>query len=117
MGPAGVAGSPGGVTPIKILMFSALAALATPAIAAPYAVIFEVTRGQDGNIEKLAVSKVIDPKSGSTAAVGVKVPQAYVDKARERIQAKPAAPDKPHYFTYFFFDPRDPTNLDVAVTD
>ena len=102
---------------LKIALMLAVSAFSSSAIAAPYAVVFEVTRSPDGKVEKLAVSKVIDPKSGSTAAVKVDVPQTFIDAVREEIQEKPSDPEKPHYFTYFFFDPRYPSALNVGMTN
>ncbi len=79
-------------------------------VATHYAVIFEVTTDATGTVTRVAISKVIDAGSGSTNAVDVAVPDAYVAAARILIEAKAKANPAPSetYYTYFFFDPAAP---------
>ncbi len=74
-----------------------------------YTVIFEVTLGPDNRVADLKVAKVIDPASGSTAAVDIPVPEAYVQAAREHLLTKTYSGDQRKFFTYLYFDPKHPT--------
>jgi len=85
-----------------------------------YGVIFGITIDEKGELISLRVSKVIDPKSGSTDAVDVAVPDSYVSAVRELVIAKKYEPrlkdGKPvEFFTWFYFDPADPTRADVTA--
>src|SRR6267143_7109713 len=71
-----------------------------------YAVIFGLTVDAGSRIRTFHVSKVTDPKSGTTDAVDVKVPQSFVDAARKKAAAKHYDPKlkdgKPvEFFTYY----------------
>jgi len=84
-----------------------------------YSVIFGVTVDADSKIQQFRVSKVIDPKSGKTDAVEVKVPNKYVEAAREKFAGKKHAPElkegKPvEFFTYYIYSPEHPA---VVITD
>jgi len=79
-----------------------------------YAVILEVTASADGTVDGVRVSRVIDPSTGSKQPVAVSVPEPYLRDARAKIAARRRAPDiqdgqpKP-YFTYFYYDPDQPS--------
>jgi hypothetical protein len=84
-----------------------------------YSVIFGVTLDNDSKIEQFHISKVIDPKSGKTDAVDVKVPKKYVKAARKKFASKKHDPKlengKPvEFFTYYYYSPDYP---DVVITD
>src|SRR5215470_8722495 len=73
-----------------------------------YSVIFGVVIGRDLGVQGFRVAKVIDPKSRSTRAVDVDVPEEYVLAARRKVQAKGYSPqlkdDEPtEFFTYFYY--------------
>lgn len=103
-----------------VLAFAPL--LAQAAIDLPpaklYAVIFGITLNQEGHLLALKVDKVIDPGTGSTAPVQVPVPRSFIVSVRQRVIAKRYKPNidngvpKP-FFTYFFFDPRQPGRTDI----
>ena len=84
-----------------------------------FAVIFAVTVDAKGKVSSFRVSKVTDALSGSTAAVNVPVPESYVAAARAKFAAaaekKPPSPGEANkeFFTYYYFDPRQPTNVDI----
>jgi hypothetical protein len=95
--------------------------LGSPSYAAQrvYSVIFEVSEDGQGKVTDVTVAKVIDPMSGSTKPVQVSVSETYLASARaeiaRRAEARRSAGEtsKPHYFTYFYYDPRLPDRLDV----
>lgn len=78
-----------------------------------YSVIFAVDVDAQGQITGFNVEKVIDPKSGSTAAANVPVPDVYIEAARKKAAANAKAGEAKRYFTYYFFDPRFPESADV----
>jgi hypothetical protein len=83
-----------------------------------YAVVFGVVIGENGDLKSFRVVKVFDSQSGSTDAIDVKVPPAYVSAARAQLMKKrPKATledGKPkEMFTYLFFDPKQPTRADI----
>jgi hypothetical protein len=89
-----------------------------------YTVIFGVTVGTDSKLQSFRVSKVTDPKTRTTDPVDVQVPQAYIDAARKKYDAKRHEPKlkdgKPvEFFTYFYFTPAHPatviTDLDQSI--
>ena len=88
----------------------------TPAVASTprFAVIFEVNLLENGQVDTLVVDHVIDAQSGSKEPVKLAVPESYV-AVRTKLNAKAAPPTKRHFFTYFFYDPSDPTNTDFGV--
>jgi hypothetical protein len=77
-----------------------------------YAVIFDVTVNSSGVVDTLKVAKVIDPSSGTTNAVQIKVPVSYVSAARSALMTHKYDPDPKHFSTYFFYDPARPTHAD-----
>ena len=85
-----------------------------------YAVIFGVTVDSKNNVESFHVSKVIDPKSGNTTPVDIKVPKQFIEKSRawlvsnKKLQPKIKEGMPVEYFTYVFFAPSAP---DVVITD
>ena len=78
-----------------------------------YSVIFAVDVDEQGQITGFDVEKVIDPKSGSTAAVNVPVPDVFVEAARKKAAENTKAGEAKRYFTYYFFDPRFPDSTNV----
>ena len=84
-----------------------------------YTVIFGVVVDTDSQIQTFHVSKVIDPQSGKTDAVDVKVPGKYVDAARKKFSSRKPEPKmkdgKPvEFFTYYHYSPEYP---DVVISD
>ena len=84
-----------------------------------YSVIFGVTVDAKSKVQTFEVSQVIEPKSGSTKSVDVKVPQSFVVAARKKAEAKhydaKFKDGKPvEFFTYYFFTPKSPS---VVITD
>jgi|GEM_PF-1818521 len=78
-----------------------------------YAVIFQATTNAAGKIQSLQVSKVIDPTTGTTAAVDIRVPTAYVDAARTMLAKKTYPDGEKTFYTYTFYDPMHPTAADI----
>jgi hypothetical protein len=83
-----------------------------------YAVVFGFVVDEGGKLKSFRVSKVIDPESGSTDAVDLRVPDSYLSAARAQLMKKTLKPTveggKPkEMFTYFFFDPKQPTRADI----
>src|SRR6266480_5912272 len=75
-----------------------------------YSVIFGVTATTNSAVPAVRIAKVTDPKSGTTDAVKVDVPGAYIKAAKKKIEAKHHEPEmkdgKPvEFFTYFFYVP------------
>lgn len=84
-----------------------------------FAVIFAFVINEEGELRSFRVSKVIDPGSGSTDAVDEKVPERYIAAARARFMAKDHQAtvvdgELKEMFTYFFFDPKQPTRADIG---
>ena len=101
---------------LLILVAAALWSVTPATAAAPrFAVIFEVDVLENGQVEKLAVDHVIDAQSGSKDPIALAVPDAFVAAVRTKLNAKASPPTKRHFFTYFFYDPNDPTNTDIGV--
>ena len=84
-----------------------------------YAVIFGFVIDEKSELRSFRVSKVIEPRTKSTNAVDVKVPERYIAAARARLMAKPQKPTIDEHgklkemFTYFFFDPQQPDRADI----
>jgi hypothetical protein len=75
-----------------------------------YSVIFGVTATTNSTVPTVRLAKVTDPKSGTTDAVKVDVPDAYIKAAKKKIEAKHYEPElrdgKPvEFFTYFLYVP------------
>jgi len=95
------------------LAFLALISAPAAASTTPFAGIFEISHDGAGNLTKFEVVGVVDARTGRTKPEPMEFPKAYVDAARSYVQShlKPGAPG--HYFTYFPFDPADPTYLGI----
>lgn len=83
-----------------------------------YAVVFGFVIDETGELKSFRVEKVVDPNSGSTEAVDVKVPDSFVSAARAHVMAKGykgtlenGTPKE--MYTYFFFDPKQPDRADI----
>lgn len=103
-----------------IVLISGLASPASPADTKVYGVIFGIVVDESGKIVSFRVEKVIDPRSGSTAAVNVAVPDSYVAAARKLAESKNYRPSlkdgKPaEFFTWFYFDRSQPARADVSL--
>jgi hypothetical protein len=96
------------------LILSSLPSPASAKAAHFYAVVFEATLGPDNRIDVLKVAKVIDPASGSTEAVTLAVPDSYVAAAREHLRQRTYPPQPGPFFTYLFYDPERPTDMEVG---
>jgi hypothetical protein len=103
---------------LRGVFLAVLLSVAAPATAqlSPYAVIFEVSLRQNGQVENLVVNKVIDARSGSTNPINMKVPPEFVTAVRAKLNSKTSPPTQTHYFTYFIFDPNDPSNADIGTS-
>lgn len=83
-----------------------------------YVVVFGFVVDESGKLKSFRVSKVIDPQSGSTDAVDVKVPDTYQSAARAQLMKKTLKPmiengKLKEMFTYYFFNPKQPTRADI----
>jgi hypothetical protein len=78
-----------------------------------YSVIFQAKTDAAGKIKSLQVSKVIDPTTGTTAAVDIRVPTAYIDAARTMLAKKTYPDGEKTFYTYTFYDPMHPTVADI----
>jgi len=84
-----------------------------------YSVIFGLTVDAKSRVDAFRVSKVTDPMSGTTKAVAVAVPEAYVEAARLKAKARHYKPsvnngEPVEFFTYYFYAPTFPS---VVITD
>ena len=84
-----------------------------------YSVIFAIVIGRDSSLQSFRVAKVTDPKSGSTRAVPVDVPDEYLKAARRKVEAKGYQPkfkdgEPVEFFTYVFYLPSQPA---IVITD
>ena len=78
-----------------------------------YGVVFGVTVDTHSKLQGFHVSKVIEPEYGPSDAVGVEVPQAFINDARNKVEAKHYKPRLEHgkpaeFFTWFFYTPSHP---------
>lgn len=108
-----------------ILLALALAAVGpvlaqnpAPAPKVIYAVVFGVVFDSLGNVERLRLVKVVEPRRGNADAQGVEVPERYVEAVRKmlaspRYKPKAGAAKPDEVFTYFFFDPDQPDRADL----
>lgn len=83
-----------------------------------YAVVFGFVIDESGELKSFRVEKIVDPDSGSTEAVDVKVPDSYVSAARAQVMAKGYKGTLEHgtpeeMYAYFFFDPKQPDRADI----
>ena len=84
-----------------------------------YAVIFSLTVDND-KILTFHVSKVTDPKSGTTDPVDIWVPQSFVAAARKKAATKhydsKLKDGKPvELFTYYLYTPSHPTTVIIDL--
>ena len=84
-----------------------------------YTVVFGITVDADSKLQAIKVSKITDPKTGTTDAVDIQVPQPFIDAAKKKAIAKQYKPKlqdgKPvEFFTYFYYTPKLPATV---VTD
>lgn len=83
-----------------------------------YAVVVGVVFTELGEVDRLRIVKVVEPRKGNADAVGVTVPDTYVASVRKllaspRYRPKPGAAKPEEIFTYFFFDPDQPDRADL----
>jgi hypothetical protein len=83
-----------------------------------YAVIFGIIINENNQVEKVRVSRVIDPAKGSTDPVRIEPSKKFINSAKKFIKEKGYKPTmkdgKPiEYFSYFYYDPRQPERIDV----
>ena len=88
----------------------------TPAVI--YAVVFGVLFDEQGNVKQLRLLKVLEPRRGNAEATGVEIPEEYVESVRKllsspRYRPQPETIKPEEVFTYFFFDPSQPTRADL----
>ena len=77
-----------------------------------YAVILAVTQNPDGSVRKVALSKVIEPATGTTEAVKIDVPAKFVEEAEKLIRARKYDVDTTKkdgiilpFATYYYYAP------------
>lgn len=96
-------------------LFAFIAFLSVPVSAAPtpFAAIFEISHDGAGRLTQFEVVGMVDARKGRSKPEPIAFPKAYVDAARTYVEKhlKPGAPG--HYFTFFPFNPDDPTDLGV----
>lgn len=79
-----------------------------------YAVVFGVLFDEAGEVSQLRLIKVVEPRKGNADAEGVTIPEVYVQAVRKmlatpRYRPKPGVMKPDEIFTYFFYDPDQPT--------
>jgi hypothetical protein len=104
---------------LRILSLIFATFLASEPLAAPtvsttlYAVVFEVTVNSSGKLNSLKISKVIDPRTGSTDAIDLPVPEEYVKAVQEFLSKRTYDTKDEKFFTYTFYDPSQPSKADI----
>lgn len=100
---------------IALLLFSivALAQDGAPSEQKLYAVIFDVAVDSSGKVDTLSVVKVIDPATGTTDAVDVEVPPAFVAAVRNHLLERTYPASQEQFYTYIFYDPQQPERADI----
>jgi hypothetical protein len=78
-----------------------------------YGVIFQVTTGTSGKVEKLDIAKVIDPASWTTDPVDVEVPESFVLAAHNFLRDRTYPGSPKQFYTYIFYDPLQPERADI----
>jgi hypothetical protein len=83
-----------------------------------YAVVFGVLFDEQGNVKQLRLLKVLEPRKGNAEATGVEIPEAYVESVHKllsspRYRPSPEMVKPEEVFTYFFYDPNQPTRADL----
>ena len=86
-----------------------------------YIVLFQLTPGEDEKLQDFQVVKVIDLLSGSNNAASVKLPQAFIDRAKEKAEAehfKPTFQDGKltSTLTSFIYSPADAKNEPPGIS-
>ncbi len=112
---------------IRSILFSLVAMLVLSSVAAAqnaptaprviYAVVFGVLFDEAGEVRQLRLIKVVEPRKGNADAEGVTVPEVFVESVRKllatpRYRPKPGIVKPDEIFTYFFYDPDQPTRAD-----
>jgi hypothetical protein len=100
----------------KVLLLLALLLMpAMPALAAPVcAVIFEVDLGDGGAVRSLKVARVTQLGERKPPET---IPDAFLAAARAHFAKLYKGKKAGHFFTYLYFDPEQPTNVEVDVTE
>lgn len=100
---------------IALLLFSivALAQDGAPSEQKLYAVIFDVAVDPSGKVDALSVVKVIDPATGTTDAVDVDVPPAFIAAARSHLSERTYPASRKQFYTYIYYDPKQPERADI----
>lgn len=89
-----------------------------------YTVVFGITVDADSKLQGFKVAKVADAKSKPPQVVEVEIPQAYIDAARKKTEARKHPPklekgQPVESYTYYFFTPEHPgtviTDIDRPV--
>ena len=102
---------------LAVLLAALAPAAAQTAPTAPraiYAVVFGVLFDEAGEVRQLRLVKVVEPRKGNADAEGVTIPEVYVEAVRKllatpRYRPKPGVLKPEEIFTYFFYDPDQPT--------
>lgn len=102
---------------LAVLLAPAASAAEQSAPTAPrvvYAVVFGVLFDEAGEVSQLRLIKVVEPRKGNADAEGVTIPEVYVQAVRKllatpRYRPKPGVVKPDEIFTYFFYDPDQPT--------
>jgi hypothetical protein len=105
---------------LAAMLAASTVAMAQNAPAAPrviYAVVFGVLFDEAGEVRQLRLVKVVEPRKGNADADGVTIPEVYVESVRKllatpRYRPKPGVVKPDEIFTYFFYDPDQPTRAD-----
>ncbi len=107
---------------VTLLLFLGLAvspALANPQPSKIYVVVFKVTVGPAGEVSDLQVSQVNDPDLPGTAEevskrpVDVAIPAEYIAAAKIFLSKKKYEADPRTFYTFTFYDPKQPTRADL----
>ncbi|HYD36247.1 MAG TPA: hypothetical protein VEA60_01460 [Allosphingosinicella sp.] len=93
------------------ILFGACPAAADGRSRETLAVVFEVELGEGGEIRTLKVDHVTDEKARKRR---VKVPQAYLEAARDALQARYRGKPAARFFTYTLFDPGRPNDAGLG---
>ena len=97
------------------VLYTALSALATTALAGPIYVVEFLATVNGGKVESFEVSRVVSRKSGKEELAMVHVPDVFVAAARKRFSVdrgcEPAKEgERKQCFTIYLYDPTNPMN-------
>jgi hypothetical protein len=86
-----------------------------------YAVTFGITIDASGKLIGFHPVAVIDPLSGNTQKLDVKLPTQYISAARQLVLSKHYKPQQENgkpkeFFTWFFYVPSQPRRADLDPT-